>query len=115
MPGGGLSRPPFRFRSQEAAQGHLVVSPEFPTGNGKVDLHLSSRTQTGVIEVKSFTQRSDLPSQRSQTARYAASRGLAEATLAMFVPTDDEALLEALSGRQDVEGVTVITVAIAAP
>ena len=99
----------------EAAQGHLVVSPEFPTGNGKVDLHLSHRTQTGVIEVKSFTQRSDLPSQRSQTARYAASRGLAEATLAMFVPTDDEALLEALSGRQDVEGVTVITVAIAAP
>ena len=99
----------------EAAQGHLVVSPEFPTGNGKVDLHLSNRTQSGVIEVKSFTQRSDLPAQRSQTARYAASRGLGAATLAMFVPTDDEALLEALSGKQEVEGVTVITVAIAAP
>lgn len=100
----------------EAAQGHLVVSPEFPTGNGRwISRHLSNRTQSGVIEVKSFTQRSDLPAQRSQTARYAASRGLGAATLAMFVPTDDEALLEALSGKQEVEGVTVITVAIAAP
>lgn len=99
----------------EAAKGHLVVSPEFPTGNGKVDLHMSNRSQSGVIEVKSFTQRSDLPSQRAQAARYAASRGLSRATLAMFVPTDDEALLASLSGEQEVEGVTVATVAIAAP
>jgi len=32
-----------------------VISLEFPTGNGKVDLHLKCGVQTGLIEVKSFT------------------------------------------------------------
>jgi hypothetical protein len=98
----------------EAARRHLVVSPEFPTGNGKVDLHVRNREQAGVIEVKSFTQRSDLPSQKAQAARYAASRGLEAATLALFVPTDDEELLRALSGEDAVDGVRVTTVAISA-
>ncbi len=98
----------------EAARGHLVVSPEFPTGNGKVDLHVSHGALAGVIEVKSFTQRSDVPLQRAQAARYAASRGLTAATLAMFVPTDDEALLAMLSGEALVDGVIVTTIAIAA-
>jgi hypothetical protein len=98
----------------EASKRHLVVSPEFPTGNGKVDLHVRSRERAGVIEVKSFTQRSDLPSQKAQAARYAASRGLAAATLALFVPTDDEDLLRELSGDQTVDGVLVTTVAISA-
>ena len=98
----------------EAAKRHLTVSPEFPTGNGKVDLHLSNRKQAGVIEVKSFTQRSDLPAQKAQAARYAASRRLDAATLAMFVPTDDEALLRELSKEESVEGVRVTLVAISA-
>jgi hypothetical protein len=98
----------------EAAGSHLVVSPEFPTGNGKVDLHVSNGERSGVIEVKSFTQRSDLPSQRAQAARYATSRGLAAATLARFVPTEDEALLKELSGEALVDGVVVTTLALAA-
>ncbi|HLC16804.1 MAG TPA: AAA-like domain-containing protein, partial [Thermodesulfovibrionia bacterium] len=31
-----------------------VVSPEFPTGNGKVDLHLRCGNLRGIVEVKSF-------------------------------------------------------------
>jgi len=31
-----------------------VVSPEFPTGNGRVDLHLRCADKSGIIEVKSF-------------------------------------------------------------
>jgi hypothetical protein len=98
----------------EASRRHLTVSPEFPTGNGKVDLHVGNRERAGVIEVKSFTQRSDLPLQRAQAARYARGRGLAAATLALFVPTDDEALLQELSGVETVDAVDVTTVAIAA-
>jgi hypothetical protein len=98
----------------EAAKRHLTVSPEFPTGNGKVDLHVRSRERAGVIEVKSFTQRSDLPAQKAQVARYAKGRGLPGATLALFVPTDDEDLLRELSGVETVEGVAVTTVAISA-
>ncbi|MBF0202704.1 MAG: AAA-like domain-containing protein, partial [Desulfamplus sp.] len=32
-----------------------VVSPEFPTGNGKVDIHLKCQGKKGLIEVKSFS------------------------------------------------------------
>jgi hypothetical protein len=98
----------------EVARRHLVVSPEFPTGNGKVDLHVSHGKQAGVIEVKSFTQRSDLPSQKAQAARYAASRGLEASTLALFVPTEDLDLLRELSGQETIDGVVVTTVAIGA-
>jgi AAA-like domain len=98
----------------EVTKRQLVVSPEFPTGNGKVDLYVSNGKDAGVIEVKSFTQRSDLPSQKAQAARYAVSRGLPAATLAMFVPTGDEALLRELSGQESIDGVVVTTVAIGA-
>jgi hypothetical protein len=98
----------------EVTKRQLVVSPEFPTGNGKVDLHVSNKSAAGVIEVKSFTQRSDLPSQKAQAARYAVSRGLSAATLALFVPTADESLLRKLSGEETVDGAVVTTVAISA-
>ncbi|MCP4689719.1 MAG: hypothetical protein GY859_16820, partial [Desulfobacterales bacterium] len=39
---------------QAAVGKRCVVSPEFPTGNGKVDLHLKCREMRGIIEVKSF-------------------------------------------------------------
>ena len=52
-----------------------VVSPEFPTGNGKVDLHLRCDGHEGVIEVKSFVDMHELGRAREQAARYAASLG----------------------------------------
>ncbi|MEA2013697.1 MAG: AAA-like domain-containing protein, partial [Thermodesulfobacteriota bacterium] len=38
----------------EAVEDICVISPEFPTGNGKVDLHLRCGDKRGIIEVKSF-------------------------------------------------------------
>jgi len=98
----------------EVSKRQLVVSPEFPTGNGTVDLHVSNGSDTGVIEIKSFTQRSDLPYQKAQAARYAVSRKLPAATLVLFVPTSDEALLRELSGQESIGGAVVTTVAIGA-
>ncbi len=93
-----------------------MISPEFPTGNGKVDLHIRSAHAEGLIEVKSFTQRSDLPSQRRQAAGYARARDLSRATLALFVPTEDPEILAALSTtesvKMDAAVVEVTTVAI---
>jgi hypothetical protein len=97
---------------RDAVGRECVVSPEFPTGNGKVDLLVQWKGQRGVIEVKSFRARRDLPPARQQAARYAKSQGLASATLALFVPTDDEAVLAALSGEEMTDGVRVVTVAI---
>lgn len=97
---------------REAVRNLATVSPEFPTGNGKVDLLLWTRQHRAVIEVKSFRSASEVVMSRKQAARYAKSQGLASATLAVFVPVSDEEVLKKLSGDEVIDGVRVITVAI---
>lgn len=90
-----------------------TISPEFPTGNGKVDLVVRTREgRTAVIEVKSFIDMYELDRSREQAAGYAKKLGLPVATLAVFVPVKDDALLESLSGAAVVDGIDVVTVAI---
>jgi hypothetical protein len=48
----------------------------------------------------------------TQAAVYAASLGLTSVTVALFVPVDDEAILEKLSSQTVVDRVTVNMVAI---
>ncbi len=97
---------------KEVVQGICVVSPEFPTGNGKVDLHLKCGEKMGVIEVKSFESFVKVQSAKEQAAAYAKSLGLDRVTVALFVPVTDEAVLAKLSGEGDVGGVRVAVVAI---
>ena len=89
-----------------------VVSPEFPTGNGKVDLHLRCDGHEGVIEVKSFIDMYELDRSRDQAARYAASLGMGRVTLALFVPSHDEDVLAQLSGEATIGEMQVVVVAI---
>ncbi|MCP4349611.1 MAG: hypothetical protein GY795_29370 [Desulfobacterales bacterium] len=89
-----------------------TVSPEFPTGNGRVDLHLRCGEKRGIIEVKSFTNLSEAKEARKQAAKYAKQIGLNAVTLALFIPVEDESVLEQLSGEEDVDGVKVTIVAI---
>jgi hypothetical protein len=77
-----------------------------------VDLHLRWGDQRGIIEVKSFVDRYELDRSREQAARYAASLGLDRVTLALFVPTRDEAVLEQLATETSLEGVLVCVVPI---
>jgi len=95
-----------------ALETYAVVSPEFPTGNGKVDLHVRSGDKAGVIEVKSFVNLGQLNRARRQATRYAASLGLDSVTLALFVPSKDEEVLQKLSGEQTIDGIRVIVVPI---
>jgi hypothetical protein len=88
------------------------ISPEFPTGNGTVDLVLRWKAHTGVIEVKSFTNRSLLLKGQEQAAQYAVKLGVSAATVAVFAPVTDEAVLRALSGQRNIGGITVTTIAI---
>ncbi|MBS3780779.1 MAG: hypothetical protein KGY41_10325 [Desulfovermiculus sp.] len=102
-----------------------IVSPEFPTGNpdemvlpefhwasGKVDLCIICKGKKGIIEVKSFVDKSDLEKSLEQAATYASSLELSEVTLAVFVPTKDQEILDTLSTRQEIEGVLVQVEAI---
>jgi len=72
------------------------VYPEFPTGNGKVDLVIHYKKRVYAIEVKSFrdirTFREALP----RAAYYGRQLGLEEITLVLFVESFDEKKLQAL-------------------
>ena len=95
-----------------AVDDRCVISPEFPTGNGRVDLHLRCGDQTGVIEVKSFQSRSRLEKAKLQAAEYARKLGRSEITIALFIPVADETVLARLSGEETVDGVQVTVTAI---
>jgi len=97
---------------QNAVGRICVISPEFPTGNGKVDLHLQCGKQTGLIEVKSFTGALQLKEARKQAADYARKCGLNSVAVALFAPLSDETVLEKLSTRLMIDKVTVTVTAI---
>jgi hypothetical protein len=89
-----------------------VTSPEFPTGNGKVDIHIRCNGKKGIIEIKSFVDMSETRKATEQAAAYARSMGLSAVTLALFVPVDDESVLTKLSGEILKNGVSVTVMAI---
>ncbi len=89
-----------------------IIRPEFPTGNGRVDLHLRCGEKRGIIEVKSFTNLSDARAAKAQAAGYAKQMTLNTVTLALFVPVEDEDVLERLSGEEVIDGAKVFVTAI---
>lgn len=97
---------------QTAIGRRCIASPEFPTGNGRVDLHIRCGDRRGVIEVKSFVDQYQSREDRKQAARYGKRLGLDQVTLAMFVPIEEETVLQELSVTETIDGVTVYVVAI---
>ena len=88
------------------------VSPEFPTGNGKVDLHIEYQSKKGIIEVKSFTNLNDANLARKQAKDYAIQTGYFDVTIALFAPFTDEHVLSQLSVTETIDDITVNVVAI---
>jgi hypothetical protein len=88
------------------------ISPEFPTGNGKVDLHLRWRNHRSLIEIKSFVDMRGLEKGLRQAAEYARQADLDAVTVAVFMPVKDEAVLAAASRETTIDGVAVTVVAI---
>jgi hypothetical protein len=97
---------------RDAVGRRCTITPEFPTGNGKVDLVLRAGDAGGVIEVKSFVDRYELQKGHAQAASYARSLGLTEATMAVFVPVPEAEVPKELSGEVTVDGVKVTVVTI---
>ncbi len=95
---------------QNSVGRRCTVSPEFPTGNGKVDLVLQTKDHTAVIEVKSLREVWELQDYRKQAARYATKLGLTQSTLVVFAPVDDESVLLPYAGEALQDGVRVTTV-----
>jgi len=96
-----------------ALRKRCTISPEFPTGNGKVDLHLSCKGEKkGLIEVKSFVNAYEAKDAIIQAAKYAKKTKHDFITIAMFAPFTDEHVLEKLSITERIDNITVNVVAI---
>ena len=66
------------------------VTPEFPTGNGQVDLLIQYAGQRFGLEVKSFASQHEYNKALLQSVRYAQHLGLNTITLLLFVEAVDE-------------------------
>jgi hypothetical protein len=97
---------------QGAIGRECVIAPEFPTGNGKVDLHLTWQGHRGLIEIKSFVDRRGLDHGLHQAAEYARQSGLDAVTVAVFMPVKDDRVLAQISRTTRLAEVTVTVVAI---
>jgi len=97
----------------QAVGRECVLTPEFPTGNGKVDLRIVWEGHTSLLEVKSLGAARQLVAARSQAAKYAKQQGLAEATLAVFLHAESSEAVSKLEGTEEVDGIQVHVVAIA--
>lgn len=97
---------------QVALGQRCVISPEFPTGNGRVDLHLRCGNKRGIIEVKSFTNIYQTRSDRHKAVEYAKNLGFDNVTMVVFIPVEEETVLEKLSEIEMIANVQVTVVAI---
>ncbi len=74
------------------------IQPEFPTGNGKIDLIIKHNGKIHGIELKSFINTTEMNKAKIQTAEYANSLNIKEIFLLFFIefkiPTDKREELE---------------------
>ncbi len=91
------------------------VFPEFPTGNGKIDLLVRYAGRTYGIELKSYVDQPGYRSALRQAAKYAKQLQLEEIHIAFFVEYIDEANREIheTDYRDETTGITVKPVFIA--
>jgi hypothetical protein len=73
------------FRSYETQ-----VQPEFPTGNGEIDLLIRHAGQLFGLELKSFADRRQYSKALTQAAKYGKQLGVAEIWLGLFIEAVDE-------------------------
>ncbi|MDM8532489.1 AAA-like domain-containing protein [Anaerolineales bacterium HSG25] len=67
------------------------VYPEFPTGNGQIDLIIKHAGKIYGLEIKSFSTNHEYKKALNQAARYGKSLGVNEITLGFFVEAINEA------------------------
>ncbi len=80
----------YRFLCDFLGSKHARVYPEFPTGNGQIDLIVVYCGKRYGVELKSFTNERDYHEALVQAARYGQSLKLSEITLISFVESVSE-------------------------
>ena len=80
----------FRYLYDLLKKRGVSVIPEFPTGNGKIDLILKYRDRVYAIELKSFKDMYDYRKGIEQAREYGEKMGLKEIVLLVFVELKEE-------------------------
>jgi len=75
----------FRYLYDLLTKRGVEVIPEFPTGNGKIDLILKYRNNKYALELKSFSDMSDFQQGIQQAADYGRQIDLNEISLVVFI------------------------------
>ncbi len=88
------------------------VWPEFPTGNGKIDILIRHADRIYAVELKTYTDEHGYREAVAQAANYGKQLGLAEISLVFFVEYIDDANREKYEKnyRDEESGVNVETV-----
>jgi hypothetical protein len=89
----------------------ISVIPEFPTGNGKIDLILKYKEQVYALEIKSFRDMYDYRQGIDRAADYGRQLGLKEIVLLVFVELKEEEVKE-LEQEIEKSGIKVIIIPI---
>ncbi len=80
----------YHYLSKLFASRKIHVYPEFPTGNGKVDLLIQRGARRYALELKSFRDSTAYKDAIKQAASYAQQLGLEQIDLLFFIDTIDE-------------------------
>ncbi|MDM8516038.1 AAA-like domain-containing protein [Desulfobacterales bacterium HSG16] len=102
----------YEYLNRFLANKDAKIIPEFPTGNGKIDLIVRYREKIYALELKSYTDESDFKRAIKQAAEYGKSMKLDTVYLVVFVeyiPDEFRQKLE-VDYRDDSTGVTVVSV-----
>jgi len=88
---------------------NATVFPEFPTGNGKIDLVIQHSSRIYLLEIKSFVNRQKHQDALEQAAEYAQQLALAEAWLITFIEvmTDEQRASLEITYQDPTTGVVV--------
>jgi hypothetical protein len=86
---------------------HCTITPEFPVGNGQVDIHIRCGSKRGIIEIKSFSDVRQIKKAKKRSADYAKSLGLDAVTVAVFISGASEEALGKISSEEVIDGVKV--------
>jgi len=84
----------YRFVCDFLGMRYARVWPEFPTGNGKIDLFIEYGDRTYALELKSYTDERGYNEALGQAALYGRQLGLSEVSLVFFVEQIDDASRE---------------------
>jgi hypothetical protein len=80
----------YMYLSRLLSKFGMSVIPEFPTGNGKVDLLIKNKNSNIGLELKSFSNRHQYFKAIKQAAGYAKSLNLKEISLLFFIDKIDD-------------------------